>query len=185
MLKRSRTQGTQAETVSCSISHTILLQPAARYSTRSDEYQLEQTWEIFPTYLCTKLLIQSSQQVHVSLNFAGSAPAVSQGLFSWGTRNCLCLSRTWYILVAMSGLVVDKSFSSQGSVYILNRYAILVTAGLQFVWRREVPLLQWTVALRRSWCTSAAVAGLVADAMAFQAGLLITADMLYSGYQGL
>jgi hypothetical protein len=38
------------------------LHPAARYSTRSDDYQLEQTLEIFLTHLRMQLHIQSSQQ---------------------------------------------------------------------------------------------------------------------------
>ena len=63
---------------------------------------------------------------------------------------------------------------------MLNRHAVLVNAGLQFV-SRDVPLLQRTVADLRSSRSSSTVADLVDDAMDLQAGLLVTADMLYSG----
>ena len=84
--------------------------------THSDEYQLEHRPEMFPPYLCRTLLIQSSQLLHVLPNFTGSAPAMSQGLFSCGISSCLCLIRISYIFVAMSAFVANKSFSSQGSL---------------------------------------------------------------------
>lgn len=134
---------------------------------------------------CGCLLTQSSQELHVLLNLAGSAPVMSQGRFSCGIRLCLWRTRILYIVVTMSALLPDRLFCSQGSLWILNRHGVLVIEGLQFVSVRNVSLLQLTAAAWRSLLTSACVTGLLVDAMDFQARLLITDDVLYLGLEAL
>jgi hypothetical protein len=142
-------------------------------------------WGIRCTDFCGCPLIQSSQELHVLLNLVGSAPVMSQGLFSWGIKVCLCLTRILYIVLATSALVPDKLFCSQGSLWILNKHGVLVIEGLQLVSLRSISLLQLIVATWRSLLMSCCVTGLLVDAIDFHARLLVTDDVLYLGLEAL